>query len=223
MVYAQASGSIGGVTYSHNRGGMYTRTRTTPVNPNTARQGEARANLAQSSSAWSNILTEPQRQAWTTYANATPVVNALGAQLILSGQQMFNKMMLPRLIGGLALVPAGPITAGLATTPVFTVEPTLVDSGDLDMTVTVSGAGATGDLLIYMSEPTAPSRSLAHAKRAFAAINQPPVAGVFTVTLVASGQPYSYIAGQTARITVVYLADDGRCSTEAYRDVIVAP
>lgn len=218
MVYAQASGSIGGVTYSHNRGGMYTRTRTTPVNPNTERQGEARANLAQSSSAWSTILTDAQRQAWTTYAAATPVVNALGAQLILTGQQMFNKCMLPRLIAGLALIPNGPLTAGLATTPTFNNPPELDTTGDLGFQCTVSGAGVTGDLITYLSEPTAPSRSLAHAKRAFCSIDGPPVASVFTVSNVMADLPFDFTAGQQYRVTVVYLGDDGRPSAEAFRD-----
>lgn len=220
LVYAQASGSIGGITYSHNRGGMYTRTRTTPVNPNTARQLEARANLAQASSAWSTLLTDTNRQAWTTYANGTPVVNALGAQLILTGQQMFNKCMLPRLIAGLALIPAGPLITGLATTPTFTVDPALEVGVDFEETVAVSGSGVTGDLLTYISEPTSPSRSLAQAKRAFAQLQGPPVAGVFTVSFPAASLPYDYTAGQAGRVTVVYLGDDGRPSAEASRDFI---
>ena len=37
-----ASGSLSGVTYSHNRGGAYTRNRSIPVNPNTVQQQAVR-------------------------------------------------------------------------------------------------------------------------------------------------------------------------------------
>ncbi len=221
QVYTQASGSIGGVTYSRNRGGMYTRSRTIPVNPNTERQGEARSNLAQAVNAWSNTLGDTQRQAWTTYANGTPVVDRLGDQLILSGQQMFIKCTLPRLIAGLPIITAGPLDAGLATTPTWTTGPTVNDNDVVAGTVTVAGAGTAGDLLVYMSEPTSPSRTLAHAKRAFAGLEGPPVASVFTVGLTSADVPFSYSLGQQVRVTVVYLDDDGRVSAEAFRDIVV--
>lgn len=221
QVFTQASGSVGGLTYSRNRGGMYTRSRTIPVNPNTERQGEARANMAQAVNAWSNILSDANRQAWVTYANGTPVVDRLGDQLILSGQQMFVKCMLPRLIAGLPIVEQGPLDAGLATTPTWTTGPTLNENEVLAGTVTVADAGVLGDLLIYMSEPTSPSRSLAHAKRAFAGLEGPPVADVFTVGLMAADVPFDYTVGQQCRVTAVYLGDDGRVSAEAFRDIVV--
>jgi hypothetical protein len=150
-------------------------------------------------------------------------VDRLGDQLILSGQQMFIKCMLPRLIASLPLIPAGPIDAGLATTPVFTSSVTLDTAADLAFTVSVSGSGVLGDLLVYLSEPTSPSRTLAHAKRAFCGIVGPPVAGVFTSAIVAADWPFDYSSGQQARVTVVYLGDDGRVSAEAFRDTVAIP
>ena len=46
------SGSIGGITGSHNRGGMYLRSRVIPVNPQTVDQLAARNRLATQSSGW---------------------------------------------------------------------------------------------------------------------------------------------------------------------------
>jgi hypothetical protein len=217
----QASGSIGGMTASRNRGGLFLRSRVIPVNPNTERQGEARANMATAVGLWSNTLTDSDRQAWTTYANGTPVVDKLGDQLILSGQQMFVKCALPRLVAGLAPVTAGPITAGLATTPDVTTGPAWDVSTGVSASITVPGAATSGDLNVYVSEPTSPSRTVAHAKRAWAAIEGPPVASVFTVAIAIADVPYTGVTGAQARITFVYLSDDGRVSAEVFRDVII--
>lgn len=217
-----ASGSIGGMTASRNRGGQYLRARVIPVNPNTERQGEARANMAQAVGAWTNILSDANRQSWTTYAQGTPVVDKLGAQLILSGQQMYVKCALPRLIATLGILTAGPIEAGLATTPVVEPGTTVTTATGIVATVNVDGSGATGSLNVYMSEPTSPSRTVAHAKRAFAGNEGPPVGDAFSVAIASASLPYDIVVGAQVRITFVFLAADGRVSTEVFRDVIMA-
>lgn len=220
-----ASGSIGGMTASRNRGGSYLRGRVIPVNPNTERQGIARANMASAVHAWTNTLTDANRQAWISYAQATPTTDVLGNSLVLSGQQMFIKSALPRLVADLAIVEAGPITAGLATTP----EPG-TGSGAIEVTVasgitgeiTVPGSGTSGVVNIYMSEPVPPSRTPAHARRAFAGRDQPPVADVFTLAMAAASLPYEPVAGLVTRITCLFLDVDGRVSAEAFRDIVIA-
>jgi len=37
-ILSQASGSIAGITFSHNRGGMYVRARAVPTNPGSPQQ-----------------------------------------------------------------------------------------------------------------------------------------------------------------------------------------
>lgn len=220
QVYAAASGSIGGVTYSRNRGGQYTRTRSIPVNPNTESQGIARENMATAVATWTNTLTDAQRQAWATYAQATPTVNRLGNQLILSGQQMFIRSATARLCAGLAVLANAPVEAGLGDTPQWTTPPTVDNLGAIDGSVTVPGVGTAGDLSIYMSRPVMPSRTAAHETRRFAFVVGPPVASVFAIT--AQPAPYPVTVGQRVRVTAVYLDDTGRVSAEAFRDYIVA-
>lgn len=109
----QVSGSVGGTTYAHNRGGMYMRARSLPTNPNTAAQQAARANLAALANFWKTALDSNQRAAWSTYAQNSPVTDAFGDPLILSGQQMYIRCNSVRLRGGLARVDDGPTTYGL--------------------------------------------------------------------------------------------------------------
>lgn len=82
------SGSIGGSTASHNKGGAYFRTRAIPTNPSTTAQLTRRASLATVSIAWRN-LTNAQREAWENYARQNPTTDALGQAITLSGHQQY--------------------------------------------------------------------------------------------------------------------------------------
>lgn len=114
QVYTAVSGSIGGLTYSHNKGGMYTRGRATPTNPNTAAQQDARMAMSTLSTAWRDSLTAAQRIAWEAYAVNTPVADAFGEPLVLSGQQMYIRCNAPRVRAALARVDDGPTVFGQA-------------------------------------------------------------------------------------------------------------
>lgn len=89
QVYTAVSGSIGGVTYSRNKGGMYTRGRATPTNPNTVKQQEARTRLAMTAALW-NDLDEADRDLWRAYAETQNHLNKLGQTILWSGQQEFS-------------------------------------------------------------------------------------------------------------------------------------
>lgn len=82
------SGSIGGSTASHNKGGPYFRTRAIPTNPSTPSQLARRAALASESIRWRS-LTTAQRDAWGNYARQNPQTNSLGQTISLSGHQIF--------------------------------------------------------------------------------------------------------------------------------------
>lgn len=81
----QRSGSTGGTTYSRNRFGAYTRSRSVPVNPNTARQVAARNAVTSLTIAWNNTLTQAQRDAWNVYGANVSWLNRLGQTVNLTG------------------------------------------------------------------------------------------------------------------------------------------
>lgn len=85
---AAISGSVGGTTFSHNRGGAYMRRRAIPTNPATTYQAQIRALLTTYSQSWQS-LTDAQRLAWKNFAVQTPVLNALGNSFTRSGQQAY--------------------------------------------------------------------------------------------------------------------------------------
>jgi len=89
MLDVPQSGSIGGVTSSHNRAGQYKRNRRAPVSPTrTPKQSVARARFGAASALW-QTLNAAMQNAWTAFAAAYPIVDALGQSVTLTGQQYF--------------------------------------------------------------------------------------------------------------------------------------
>ena len=68
-----ASGSLGGLTASHNAGGNYLRARVVPTDPQSPRQVSLRQIVGTLSNRWVNTLSQLQRDAWETYAQNVPL------------------------------------------------------------------------------------------------------------------------------------------------------
>jgi len=94
---AAVSGSIGGTTFSRNRGGAYMRLRAIPINPNTVYQQAVRTLVGTLTSRWLDVLTPEQRAAWDTYALNVELPNPLGQPRNVGGLGMFVRSNVPRL------------------------------------------------------------------------------------------------------------------------------
>lgn len=103
-----ASGSLGGITASHNRGGNYLRARVIPTDPNTDPQTFIRQIFGDLANVWVNLLTQAQRQAWQTYATNVPLTGPLGDAITVSGINMYIRSNTPRVQAGLPRVDDGP-------------------------------------------------------------------------------------------------------------------
>lgn len=155
LVYAAASGSAGGLTYSRNSSGMYVRARAVPVNVNSAQQQVLRNAMSSLTTAWLTTVTALQRTGWATFAANVPWVDALGASHNLSAINWYVKMNSLRAQSGLTRIDAPPtiFELGTLTPPV----PTIVAAGttaSIAYTNTDSWAGEVGGaLLVYASRP----------------------------------------------------------------------
>jgi hypothetical protein len=101
------SGSLQGTTHSRNRYGQYTRSRATPVNPNTTAQGTVRARLAANSAAW-RALTDLQRAGWEALGEMMTRTDALGQTYSLTGFQAYCSVNNNKVAAGDATVSAAP-------------------------------------------------------------------------------------------------------------------
>lgn len=235
-IYTQVSGSIGGLTYAHNKGGMYCRGRGLPTNPNTARQQLMRSVMTNLVMAW-EALTVLQRTSWDTYAANVTVMGKLGDPIYISGQNHFIRSNAPRMqVTQTTMGFAVPITlATIVTAPtIYNTGPGPVSNtgmtfstGDIDMVFTLgSAAPVAGVMLLYIGLPQNDGKTFYKAPYQLAATT--PVAGAATTgdfAAIDSTDDELWMTNVVpafgmnlpvrARITYV----DGRLS-EDYREVI---
>lgn len=153
---AEARGSIGGVTFSRNKGGLYAKNRVSGVNPQTTRQTDVRADFASLISDWGLVLTGTQRTAWIDYAAASPILNRLGQSIFISGLNWFTRTNVALLQASLSRVDDPP-PVGLFPPPdgVFAVSD--IDAGganfDIDFDITQPWVGTDGGaMVVYGSQ-----------------------------------------------------------------------
>lgn len=203
-IHGQMSGSIGDNVYSHNKGGPYVRRRSIPINPSTDRQSAVRGNLSTAARAW-QALTQIQREAWSAYAVANPVLNRLGQSITLSGAAYHNRLNAKiRDFGGTAiLVP--PSTAG----PVALA------------TLTMSSNTATGVVLAYTATPLSASQRLevwmtppapSGVSPNFNQARLVATTAAAQASPVAVATPWSLVAGMTSNIYCRVVDASGRTS-----------
>lgn len=160
QVIASASGSVGGLTFSRNRSGQYCRRRSVPVNPGSPQQSITQGLFSLLVTAWTQELTQTQRDGWDTWAINTPQFDALGQPITITGQNAYIKMNSLRMQNLESRIDDAPaVFAGASLTP-----PTLTVADVSGQTLTVTfdntdqWAGAVGGgLAIYMGRPQNPS------------------------------------------------------------------
>ena len=146
---ANIRGSIGGTTFSRNTNGAIARNRTKPVNNNTFLQQTARALFGAVAAAWRG-LTEPQRQSFFDQAPAYPQTDSLGQTVILSGQQLFNKLNNSLRQAGEALIS---FCLPPVSVPAFTVSSALADISSPAITVTLGAVVPAGFKAVIFATP----------------------------------------------------------------------
>ena len=201
----QLSGSVGGVTASHNRYGQYLRNRTVPVNPNSERQQAVRQCFSECSIAWKS-LTNAQRNAWNAYAAETPVLNKLGESVTLSGQAMFVRTNTWLSAAGFATETTAPPSPGLASLlanpEASVVTPTVVA---LEITGTVT------NVAVQMGPPLSAGVTFFRSPYSFVAA-EAVAAGGIEVTIPSSFPYGAPVVGQRRPVRITGQDDATRLS-----------
>lgn len=216
-VYSQASGSIAGITYSRNRGGLYTRARAIPSNPQTASQMNARGAISAVSTAWGG-LSDVQRSGWELYAQSVPVIDRLGAQIQISGINMFVRCNTPRVVAAISdVIEDAPDDLTLGETAVLDAGVIDASTGAVSCDANAASPVAGDYLLVSVGRPVSLGRTPAHEPTHFIGSVQF-TAGAATFT--ADGF-YPFAVGQKARIWARVAYQDARLSPWAWEDVVV--
>lgn len=220
----QMSGSIAGNTHARNRFGNYTRSRTKPVNPKSARQMGARIAIMYLAEQWrESPMDDAKRLAWETYADSVNWNNKLGESVKLTGFNMFIRGNAAMLRAGGSLVINGPSAGGLppGDTELAAIANATTQKLSITFTDTFDWAKETGAYMsIEMGEPKFPTHNFFGGPWRFAEA----LAGVNT-TGVSSPQdidpPFTLTPGQKVWCRGRIIRKDARCSTPFGADPVI--
>lgn len=210
---SEASGSMAGLTFARNKGGMYIRQRAIPTNPGTPEQTAVRGAFEYLADMWKNGLTSTQRAGWELYAANVTMKNRLGASVKLSGMNHFIRTNLQGKILS-SVIGTAPTTfnIGSLTTPsadTFAAGPPSTvninySAGDDWYT---SGVPAQGHLYVYASRPQDTSVNFFKGPYQYAGKANGGTPSPLALTL-----PFNAVAGQRIFFYARALCSDGRLS-----------
>lgn len=219
-IFSQASGSLAGKTFAHNKGGMYVRARGLVKNPNTPAQQVVRTALKSLTTAWVTTLTSSQQTQWATYAANVPLLNTLGDSRSIPALAMYVRCNSPRLVAVKARVDNGPAIFAVAnlTTPVPTVNHTTgLSTAYTNTDLWASAVG--GYLFIFVSKPQ--NASINFFKGPFNFADSVAGAGTPPTSPKVTTYPYTLAAGQKVFIRYIASNADGRLSADVIQATIV--
>lgn len=203
--FGEMRGKVGGVVWSRNKGGPYLRLRSTPTNPNSSRQQSARNYVGACAAAWSDLLTEAEREQWREWAETNSWKNSLGIDIFLTALDWYT-MVNSRLLdaGATMIVAPGDLSAPAPLTTMTITIPTVTT-----IAVAFTPVLPTGCRLFAWGSGPLPIGQNPNFKQArligYSAAN-----ATTPVTLVL---PYTVATGLKLKVFVGVLSAKGRPST----------
>lgn len=214
---AEIRGSIAGSTFGRNRGGIYIRSRSVPINPGSEFQAAVRASLGLLSARWRDTLTNAQRAAWDAYALNTPRTNALGDPINIGGIGAYVRGNVSRIQAGLSIVDDGPASFGIPEIGAVTVAAASATTLSIGFDSTDPWA-STDDtaLLIYVSANQSPAKNFFKGPYRFAqAVEGSSTLEPTSPAVVTSPYEEPYTDGQQVFLRCTVIDEQGRLSDDS--------
>lgn len=201
----KGSGSAGGTTWSHNKGGYYIKSRSAPTNPNSSRQQSTRNAMGQYATAWTAWLTQAQRDQWNTYAQNHTIKNALGQDIYINGICwfiMFNSRLFDAGHAPIGAPPAGAVPGGLAT---FSCDISALTTVDVTFTPAL---GATLLMQLWMTLPGTSGQTPNFKQARLVGYSDKAQASPWAATM-----PFGVTSGEQCTFFGAIMNEDGQVST----------
>lgn len=222
LLLAGMSGSLGGLTFSHNRGGGYVRERAIPTQPNTSFQAVVKGAFGALSTAWSATVTQIQRTAWDLYATNTPLTDKLGQPFTPTGLNMYIRGNTGLLQDERTRIDNGPTTFGLPTVSAVGVSSMSTATEIASITFDNSDPWAIiddGFLFVFASRPQKPSIGFFKGPYQLAGTvlgdTMTPPTSPASITV-----PFATVAGDRVFFRTVVIDEQGRKSAEQFFSVL---
>jgi hypothetical protein len=184
-----------------------------PVNPNTERQNVIRGIFSSLVNVWTSTLTTVQRNAWTEYADSTPVINSLGNAVNLTGQMQYIRSNTPRIQAGLGRIDNAPVIFNTGEAPA-SITSLSFETGDVGFVGALGGpASDAGTLLAFLGRPLNESINFYKGPYQFSFLQAVAAAATaLTHTAGAFQSSYSVAIGLFVPIRLRMTYADGRLS-----------
>ena len=161
------SGKLNGSVFAKNRGGLYLRTKVTPVNPQTAAQVAARNLLTSFSQGWKS-LTIAQRTAWNNAVENFQTTDIFGDLKKPTGLQLYIRLNANISNGNGTPITSPPLPSGApALTDLSLSAAVTLDTFD----VTFAPTPVPADTALYLEATTGLSAGVNNANSLFRTID----------------------------------------------------
>lgn len=180
----EMSGSMGGITASHNAGGSYFRKRVIPVNAQTPKQTAVREAFSFLSKAFGTLLSAAQQLAWKTFSTSHPMPNRLGFAKVLSGIAMYKKLNGILTQAGFDVITDPPVDLDVSSSVSMEITAAVAAGNAIELTY-APVLGATEALYVSGVVNISPGINNANSLRKFVGVSGLAEASPFTMTLPA--------------------------------------
>lgn len=216
-IVTEGSGKIGGHVAAKNRAGAYLRTKTTPVNPSSTFQQNARGILGALSSQWSG-LTAAQRESFNKAVSQFAKTDIFGDLKNPSGINLFVKLNSNLINTGQAQITAAPTKVEIPFSPITSI---VFDVSSSLATITLSDGALDGSKVMVYATPSL-SAGTSYAK------NQKRFVGAYTVAagVIEFGTDYiarfgAFVAGSNIQASFRVVEATGQQGAEQSAPVLV--
>lgn len=219
-VVADMRNKLNGTVFSKNRYGAYTRTKVTPVNPQTSFQQQERQNFGNTSASWRG-LTQAQRNAWTNQAQFFPVIDIFGNSKVLSGQAFYTSVNRNLYVAGQATISAPPSPGAI---PAWFIASVVADiSSGFTITVNTATVPAGFTCMVAVTDQLTPG--IGFAKNRFRILGDfTSTASVITISTEYAARFGTLVAGNKIFVRVYLISNTtGQASTPSEASTIVIP
>jgi len=207
-IVVDMSGKLGGHVFAKNKGGNYMRTKTTPLNPQTAAQSEIRSIFATVSSGWS-ALTDVNRESFKSSVEAYAKTNVFGDLKSPTAKALYQ-----RLNTNLAYTSQTVLTTCLA--PAVVVSPLLTAAGGAvgaqTLTLTTDGTSVGSKIIISVTPQLSAGTSFIKNKIRVLEIEDGVVGTSFEIGAAYVAKYGAFTVNSNIKVSVVYVNDQGQAS-----------
>ena len=160
------SGKLNGSVFAKNRGGLYLRTKVTPVNPQTSAQVAARNLLTSFSQGWKS-LTEAQRTAWNNAVENFQTTDVFGDLKKPTGLQLYIRLNANISNGGGTPITSPPLPSGVTALTALSLSAAFTGTA---FDVTFAPTPVPADTALYVEATTGLSPGINNANSKFRTI-----------------------------------------------------